>query len=236
MTPLVLLPGMMCDARLFAPQIEAFSGERCVHLAPLTARDRVEALAADVLANAPPRFALAGLSMGGIVAMEVLRQAPERVERIALIATNPRAEAQEIQDRREPQIARVLKGELEAVMNEAMLANYPAATDRAGWGADHPLRLLCLDMAKRVGAQAFERQSRALQTRPDQEETLGRAKLPALILCGDGDRLCPIERHQLMHSLIAGSELVVLKGAGHILTLERPNETNAALSRWLEPS
>ena len=126
MTPLVLLPGMMCDARLFGPQMEALSSERTLHLPPLTGHDTVEALAAGALADAPSRFALAGLSMGGIVAMEVFRQAPERVDRIALLDTNPMAETEEMKARREPQIARVRQGRLMDVMREEMKPNYLA--------------------------------------------------------------------------------------------------------------
>ena len=92
LTPLVFLPGMMCDERLFGPQIAALSADREVRFAPISDHDTVQALAAEVLANAPPNFALAGLSMGGIVAMEVVAQAPDRVEKIALLDTNPRAE------------------------------------------------------------------------------------------------------------------------------------------------
>ncbi|WP_420398490.1 alpha/beta fold hydrolase, partial [Marinovum algicola] len=118
MTPLVLIPGMMCDARLFAPQIAAFSGNRGLHLAPIAAQDSVPALAAQILASAPPRFALAGLSMGGIVAMEVLRQAPDRVDRIALMDTNPRAENDAVKARRRPQLEAVAQGRLAQVMRE----------------------------------------------------------------------------------------------------------------------
>ena len=110
--PLVLLPGMMCDARLFGPQIKAFGTERAIHLAPITAHDTVEALAKDVLGSAPERFALAGLSMGGIVAMEVLRQAPNRVTRLALLDTNSMAETPAAAAAREPQIVRVMAGSL----------------------------------------------------------------------------------------------------------------------------
>ncbi|MCB1407476.1 MAG: alpha/beta hydrolase, partial [Rhodobacteraceae bacterium] len=117
--PLVLLPGMMCDGRLFAPQIAAL-GRRAVMVAPVTEHDSVQALAAAILAHAPPRFALAGLSMGGIVAMEVLRQAPKRVARLALLDTNPLAETPEVQARRGPQIARALAGGLVHVMRDEM--------------------------------------------------------------------------------------------------------------------
>ncbi len=102
MTPLVLLPGMMCDARLFVPQIGAISGRRAVMTAAVGGADTMAALAREVLAHAPPRFALAGLSLGGILAMEVLRQAPDRVERLALLDTNPRAETDAARARRQP--------------------------------------------------------------------------------------------------------------------------------------
>ena len=103
--PLVLLPGMMCDARLFGPQINAFSHKRAVMVAPLGDHDTVAALASDILSTAPPTFAIAGLSMGGIIAMEVFRQAPARITRLALLDTNPKAENDEVAQFREPQIA-----------------------------------------------------------------------------------------------------------------------------------
>jgi pimeloyl-ACP methyl ester carboxylesterase len=124
MTPLVLLPGMMCDSRLFAQQIDAFAGQRAVHVAPISAHDNVGDLARAVLASAPPRFALAGLSMGGIVAMEILRIAPDRVERLALLDTNPKSETEAVQALREPQIAKVEKGGLIKVMRDEMKPNY----------------------------------------------------------------------------------------------------------------
>ena len=120
MTPLVLLPGMMCDARLFAPQIETLSTTRAIHYAPIGGHDSMSELASEVLASAPPRFALAGLSMGGIVAMEVVRQAPERVIRLALLDTNPLAEGEDRQRLREPQIQKVVTGGLAEVMSQAL--------------------------------------------------------------------------------------------------------------------
>ncbi|WP_306119246.1 MULTISPECIES: alpha/beta hydrolase [unclassified Roseitalea] len=228
MTPLVLLPGMMCDARLFGPQIEALSCMCTLHLATIAGHDTMAALAADVLAHAPPRFALAGLSMGGIVAMEVFRQAPGRIERIALLDTNPKAETEAIRQRREPQMARARAGELRAVMREEMKPNYLAE----GPGRQ-PVLDLCMDMAEALGPEVFVRQSRALQSRPDQQDTLRRVAVPALVMCGEQDRLCPVGRHELMHELIAGSRLAIVAGAGHLVTLEKPAEANAALLEWL---
>ncbi|SEV90444.1 Pimeloyl-ACP methyl ester carboxylesterase [Cognatiyoonia koreensis] len=229
MIPLVFLPGMMCDARLFASQIATFSQERAVQVAHIGGADTVSALAAQVLAHAPPRFALAGLSMGGIVAMEILSQAPDRVARIALMDTNPKAEADAILDARETQIAKVRAGGLAGVMRDEMKPRYLA---------DGPQRdailELCMDMALGLGPDVFENQSRALQTRPDQQDTLRNAQCPALILCGREDALCPLHRHTLMADLMPHATLQVIENAGHLPTLEQPQETTAALRRWLE--
>lgn len=193
-----------------------------------TEADSMEALAEAFLREAPPRFALAGLSMGGILAMEVLRQAPARVERLALLDTNPRAEAPEVQARRAPQIARALAGGLARVMRDEMKPNYLAA------GPGQPAILdLCMDMALSLGPEVFARQSRALRARPDQQATLAAFTGPALVLMGAEDRLCPLDRHQLMHKLMPQSRLVILPGAGHLPPLERPQETAIALRDWL---
>ncbi len=229
MTPLVLLPGMMCDARLFAPQVAAFSGERAVQVAPLTQHDTMGALARSVLDDAPPRFALAGLSMGGLVAMEIIRQAPERVTHLALIDTNPLAELPEVSARRKPQIAKVRAGQLRAVMRDEMKPNYLSDGPNQGAILD-----LCMAMAEALGPVVFERQSRAVQSRPDQQETLSKVNIPTLVMCGEDDRLCPIERHELMHQLVSDSTLTIIPGAGHLPTLEQPELTTEALARWLK--
>ncbi len=220
---------MMCDGRLFAPQVAAFSQARPLLLSPIAARDSVGALAADVLAAAPPRFALAGLSMGGIVAMEVLRQAPGRVERIALLDTNPLAETDDVKARRGPQMQAVRAGRLAEIMRDEMKPNYLADGPRRGAILD-----LCMAMALDLGSEVFLRQSQALMRRPDQTETLRAARLPTLALCGRDDTLCPVARHRMIADLVPGANLTVIEGAGHLPTLEQPDNTNAALARWLE--
>ncbi len=228
MTPLVLIPGMMCDARMWGGLPAVLSPRTIVHALP-TGADGMAELARDVLRVAPPRFDLAGLSMGGIVAMEVLAQAPDRVDRLALLDTNPRAEAPEVQARRGPQIERALSGGLRAVIRDEMKPNYLAD------GPDRQAILdLCMDMALSLGSRVFARQSRALRDRPDQTATLAAFRGPALVLMGAEDRLCPRDRHDQMHALMPQSRLVIIDGAGHLPTLERPNETIAALRRWLE--
>jgi pimeloyl-ACP methyl ester carboxylesterase len=226
--PLLLLPGMMCDARLFAPQIASLSASVPLMTLPLNNESTVTALAAHVLQHAPPQFALCGLSMGGIVAMEVIRQAPERVERLALLDTNPLAELPEKAAVREPQIQSALNGNLRGIMRDEMKPHYLSD------GPDRQRILdLCMAMAESLGPDVFERQSRALQSRPDQTATLQNVTVPTLVLCGEADALCPVERHELMHSLVPQSQLKVIASAGHLPTLEQPEATSQALMEWL---
>jgi len=160
--------------------------------------------------------------------MEMLAQAPERITGMALMDTNPKAEAPEVQAQRLLHMVAVEGGQLDRIMQEEMKPNYLA---------DGPNRAaildLCMDMARKLGPEAFIRQSLALRDRKDRQDVLRQADLPALVLCGRHDRLCPVHRHTLMHDLLKGSELCVIEDAGHLPTLERPEETTAALVRWL---
>lgn len=223
--PLIWLPGMMCDARLFAPQVAVLGGQVMGFGRDL---DCVSDMAARLLAKAPERFALAGLSMGGIVAMEMMAQAPDRIDRVALLDTNPFAETDAVRARRGPQMDRVRAGGLAEVMRDEMKPNYLA--DGPDCGA---LLNLCMDMALTLGPEVFINQSKALRDRPDQSETLRKYQGPALVLCGQEDRLCPVARHQVMHDLLPCSVLTVIDGAGHLPTLEQPERTTAALELWL---
>ena len=226
--PLVLLPGMMCDARLFAPQVAALSAERAVQVGCLTAADDVRDMAAQVLDAAPATFALAGLSLGGIVAMEVVRRAPERVRRLALLDTNPSPEPDEVARDRAAQVERVRAGGLVAVMRDELKPAYLADGPRRGEVLE-----LCMAMATALGPEVFERQARAIAGRPDQRESLRAVAVPTLVLTGESDALCPMERHTLMHESVPGSTLAVVPGAGHLPTLERPSLTTRYLHEWL---
>jgi pimeloyl-ACP methyl ester carboxylesterase len=224
--PLVLIPGMMCDARMWGG-IDRALGVPVIHHLPVRANTMAD-LAAHFLGDAPPRFALAGLSLGGILAMEILRQAPQRVMRLALLDTNPRAETPAQQTRRAAQIARAQAGDLEGVMRHDMKPNYLAPGPNQSAVLD-----LCMDMALSLGPQVFAQQSAALRDRPDQQATLAAFTGPALVLMGEMDQLCPIDRHQLMHDLMPQSRLHIIKGAAHLPPLERPTETARALRDWL---
>lgn len=227
--PLVFLPGMMCDARLFGPQIAELSADHCVMVAPVTQGERIEEIASGLLDQLPARFALAGLSMGGIVAMELLRRAPDRITRIALMDTNPLAETPPVAAAREPQIVGVRTGRLEQVMRDEMKPHYLAPGPHRAEVLE-----LVMDMALALGADTFVRQSRALQRRRDQQGTLRKCKVPTLVLCGAHDVLCPVKRHTFMAELIPYAKLVVLENAGHLPTLETPAETTQALRDWLK--
>lgn len=226
--PLLLLPGMMCNARLFESQIAEFSNDRPVMVAPLTGRTTIEELAQDILAHAPPRFALAGLSMGGITAMEIVRQAPKRVSRLVLMDTNPLAEPADRAAERDGQIERVRAGGLRAVMRDEMKPNYLSDGPNIGRILD-----ICMAMAEELGTEVFADQSHALQRRRDQLDALRSVRVPTLILCGEDDNLCPLEKHVMMRDAIRGSHLAVISGAGHLPVLEQPEQTNSELKKWL---
>jgi pimeloyl-ACP methyl ester carboxylesterase len=227
--PLVLLPGMMCDARLFAPQITDLSRDHAVMVAPITQGERIEEIASDLLGLLPAKFALAGLSMGGIVAMELLRRAPERIARLALMDTNPLAETPQTAAAYEPMIIGARSGRLDEVLRGFMKPDYLAPG---------PQRLSVLnqvfEMGRDLGPEVLVRQVRALQRRRDQQPTLRRCKVPTLILCGAHDKLTPLKRHAFMAELIPYAKLEVIEDAGHLPTLEAPEATTAALRGWLK--
>lgn len=226
--PIVFLPGLMCDARLFGPQIAELSAEFAVMAAPITHGERIEEIASGLLDVLPDRFALAGLSMGGIVAMEVLRRAPDRVTRLALMDTNPLAETPQVAAAREPQIVAARTGKLMSVMREEMKPKYLAQ------GSDRRAVLdLVMDMAHALGPEVFIRQSRALQRRRDQQGTLRKCRVPTLVLCGAEDQLCPVKRHEFMSELIPDAVLEVIEDAGHLPTLEQPAAVTGALRQWM---
>ena len=226
--PLVLLPGLMCDERLFAPQVAAFSGERAVQVGCLTTADNVGDMARSVLSAAPEQFALAGLSLGGIVAMEVVRQAPERVQRLALMDTNPLPEPPDVATVRAAQIERVKSGALVEVMRDELKPHYLVDGPRRAAVLE-----VCMEMAMALGADVFVHQARAISGRADQRATLRRFSVPTMILTGESDALCPMDRHTLMHDLIDDASLIVVPGAGHLPTLEQPDLTTEAMRTWL---
>jgi pimeloyl-ACP methyl ester carboxylesterase len=229
-TPLVLLPGLLCDRRLFGPQLPALeAGGRRVLVPDLTGEGTVEALAARVLAEAPPGpFALCGLSMGGYVAQEIVRQAPERVARLALLDTRARADSPEETARRRGLIELAERGEFRGVTPRLL----PLLVHRDRL-ADGALTGLVQAMAAAVGRDAFLRQQRAIMARRDYRPLLAAIRVPTLVLCGREDAITPPEMHHEMAAAVPDATLVVLPNCGHLAPLERPGAVAAQLSAWL---
>lgn len=227
--PLVLIPGMMCDARVFEPQINDLSRDHTVIVAAPTRGETVREMASILLDDLPSRFALAGLSLGGIVAMEMARRAPDRVNRLALISTTPLPDTPAQASWREPQIVRARAGRLDEAMAEAFSADHLAQGERRS-----SIMALVHAMAQGLGPECFIRQSRALQRRPDAQRALQKLKVPTMVLCGGQDGLTPPKRHETMAALIPGAELVILPDAGHLPPLEVPEQVNVGLRAWMD--
>jgi pimeloyl-ACP methyl ester carboxylesterase len=227
---LVLLPGLLCDAALWAPQVGDLSDLRNAWIADLTRHDSIAEMAAAVLREVPTeRFALAGLSMGGYVAQEMVRQAPRRVERLALLDTRARPdEPDETQRRLALMELAQREGGFAPVTNRMLpLLVHPARVK------DEPLVRSIREMAERVGLAAYLRQQGAIIGRPDFRPLLSSIRCPTLVLCGRQDALTPLVFHQEIAAAIPGAELEVIEACGHLSTLERPAEVNAALRAWL---
>lgn len=216
MTPLVLIPGFMCDARLFGPQIAALEAT-CDIRVPVPREPSISEMAATILATMDRPSAVAGLSMGGIVALEMLRQAPDAIERLALMDTTPLADATQNHAIRTRQIAEVRAGALDRIMQDELKPAYLHDSERKKEIFD-----LCLEMARDLGSDVFEAQALALRDRDDLRTALADAPRNTLILYGEGDRLCPPERHRMMHARMPHATLVSIPRAGHLPTLERP--------------
>jgi pimeloyl-ACP methyl ester carboxylesterase len=227
--PIVLVPGLNCTARLYAEQIAALWGFGPVTIADHRRDDSVAAIAAHILATAPPRFALVGLSMGGYIAFAIMREAPERVARLALLDTSARPDTPEQSERRRGVIALAEGGRFSEVPDLL----FPVFVHRNRQG-DATLRALVRTMAEETGPQAFVRQQRAIMTRPDCRPQLASIRCPTLVLVGDGDELTPPVLSQEIHTGIAGSRLVAVPDCGHLSTLERPELVNRALVEWLK--
>lgn len=223
---LVLLPGLLCDEALWAHQVQGLADVADVHVADLTGFDTMAGLAQSVLDLSPERFALAGLSMGGYVAQEILRQAPERVERVALLDTNARADMPEQSERRS------------TLMAEAEGGGFATIPPKLVPALVHPDHLhlsdTVLGMAARVGVQGFLNQQNAIMGRIDGRAGLASVDCPALVLCGADDQLTPVSAHEEMAASIgASATLVVVPHCGHLSTLEQPDAVTTALRTWL---
>jgi pimeloyl-ACP methyl ester carboxylesterase len=232
LTPVVLLPGLVCDAAVWAHARSRLESRAPVYIADYGLLDSLGAMAEKVLQEAPPRFALAGHSMGGRVALEVLRRAPERVSALALLDTGVTP------------LARGETGEREAAGRHELLAiarerGMAAMAERWVQGMvwqprlnDAALLQGVIDMFARRDSETFAAQIRALLARPDASALLGTIRCPTLVLCGEQDSWAPPARHREMADKIPGARLVLVPDCGHMCTLERPEQVTSALLDW----
>lgn len=226
--PILLVPGLVCSSRIFAPVIPALWRFGPVTVANHIRDDNMGAIARRILAEAPPRFALAGHSMGGYIAFEIMRQASYRVAKLALMNTQARPDTPEATTRRRGQIARAQAGEYSAILDELFpVFVHPSRRDDAG------LRQLVSDMGDDVGPEAFVRQLTAIMTRPDSRSTLAWIKCPTLVLSSDEDNTVPNSLSTEMAGGIPGAKLVIIPDCGHLTPLEQPRATADALVDWL---
>jgi pimeloyl-ACP methyl ester carboxylesterase len=225
--PVVLIPGLLLSARMYAAQIEALWPQGAVHLANHTRDDSMAALARRILAEAPPHFALVGLSMGGYIAFEMLRQAPARVAKLALLDTMARADTPEVSAARRAQMQLAAGGRFAEVI-DALIPRLVHPSRQA----DAPLAELIRAMGREVGVDGYLKQQAANIGRIDSRPSLKDIRCPTLVLVGDSDLLTPPERAAEIAAGIAGAELVVVPQCGHLSTLECPAAVTAALRAW----
>jgi pimeloyl-ACP methyl ester carboxylesterase len=226
--PIILVPGLDCSARLYAAQIPALWRFGPVTVAAHTRDDTMAAIARRILADAPPRFALAGLSMGGYIALEIVRQAANRVDRLALLDTNARDDSAEAQEKRHANIALAESGRFE----EAIELVWPLLV-HPNRHNDSLLKQIHVAMCHDVGAEAYVRQQRAILTRADSRPLLAAIRCPTLVLVGEQDELTPPFLSEEMAAGIASAKLVKVPHCGHLSTLEQPDAVNAALVEWM---
>ena len=226
--PLVLVPGLLCSARLYAPQIAALWPQGSITVADHRRDSDMASIAARILADAPPRFALVGLSMGGYIAFAMLRQAPDRIAKLALLDTSARPDTAEQSAGREKFIAMAEAGKLADIVETLT----PRFLHRRHQN-DDTLKRVVRDMAADTGPEAFVRQQRAIMSRPDSRPLLASIRCSTLVLVGDGDELTPPELAKEICTGISGARLVVVPECGHLSTIEKPDAVNAALAEWL---
>jgi pimeloyl-ACP methyl ester carboxylesterase len=227
--PLLLLPGLLCDEALWRNQINALKDMADCHVADLTKQDRMDALARSVLAEAPPQFALAALSMGGYVALEIMRQAPERVIKLCLIDTSARADTPEQQQRRKLLMQMAKAGEFRGVTPRLLpTLIHPDRLD------DKELTGIIMAMAERVGRDAFENQQTAILNRIDSQTTLKNIRCPTQVIVGRQDALTPVEIVKEIADGIPKARFDIIENCGHLSPLERPDKVTALIKKWLQ--
>lgn len=228
MTPIVLVPGLLCTSEVFSPQVAALWPYGPVTIASTLEGETIAGIATTILDSAPPRFALSGISMGGYICLEIMRQAPERVSRLALLNTSARPDTPDQTAQRRALIAQANHEDFEALLTQV----YGAILHPAHQG-DPVLRATNVRMGLTVGIDGMARQLEACIGRSDSRPSLLTITVPTLVLVGDSDPLMPPEHSREIAAAIPGAQLVVVENCGHASTLEQPEAVNRALLEWL---
>ncbi|HUA23898.1 MAG TPA: alpha/beta fold hydrolase [Steroidobacteraceae bacterium] len=226
--PIILVPGLLGSPRLYAEQIPALWRVGPVTVANHTLDDSMGAIARRILASAPARFALAGLSMGGYICFEVLRQAPKRVARLVLLDTSARADTQEQSAQRRLQIEMARTRGLGEIGDGL----FPRLVHARRWG-DESLRRTCRAMERDVGVEGFINQQTAIISRPDSRPGLAAIRCPTLVIVGDSDVLTPPERAEEIANGTPDARLSVIRDSGHLSTLEQPAAVTRSMVEFL---
>jgi pimeloyl-ACP methyl ester carboxylesterase len=227
MTPITLLPGLACDAELWRDQLPALSALQPLSVADVHTRfATLPQMAAALLAEQPGELILCGTSMGGMLALEVQRQAPQRIKALALLATSARADTAELIQLRSDAIGLFEQGR----MREVLQANLAFAFDPSHVAKLAPAYLA---MIERAGAAQLIAQNRAIMARPDSRPLLAAIRCPVLVVCGRSDLLTPPEHSSEIAAAVAGARLALIEDCGHLLTWEQPGQVNRLLSDWL---
>ncbi len=228
--PIIFLPGTLCDQRLFRHQVKYFNKDRDIYVANFNSCKTIKEMAEGVLKLTDGCFDLVGLSMGGIVAFEVIRQNSNLVKNLVLLDTNYAGETDVNRQNRQNQLA---QAQHDKDFNYLRLIDdlYPKYVAKKNIG-NKQLYLDVIDMARQGTLKAFMNQWNALMTRSGSLRTLAEIHCPTLIICGEEDMLVPVEKHKFMNEQIKDSELVILKECGHLSTLESPLEVNQAIHKW----
>jgi pimeloyl-ACP methyl ester carboxylesterase len=226
-TPVVLVPGLLCSSEIFADQISALWPLGPVTVASPLEGETIEAAAAAILRDAPPRFALAGLSMGGYLCFEIMRQAPSRILKLALIDTSARADTIEQIDARLETLEQARTCFMEVALLSLANLLHPRRRE------DPDLLEINRRMARAVGFEGFQLQLRIAISRPDSRPFLSAINVPTLVLVGDRDPLTPVTRSEEIASAVRGAELKVVPDCGHLSPIERPEQVSEALVQWV---
>lgn len=226
--PLIMIPGTLCDSALFNAQVSGLQDLADCQIGNHSSSDNLQEVAANIINSVSGNFSVLGLSYGGIIAFEILRQAPQRIKRLILLNTNHKEPSEITRATQQRFLGMSVLGEFREITTnfttDAMLHPKHAANPK--------MREAVLQMAENIGQQRFFNQIKAQLGRPDSTPDLPNIQCPTLIMTGREDNVCPIPQHQEMARLIPNSTFQVIEESGHLSTMEQPERVNELIRNW----